>query len=73
MNLYWRTDDDIIVLSKRDECWIVSYEKNRVRLQASFNKDKDKPLLDWLKANKIDFSNFVKDKIKEEISKWFPT
>ena len=47
----------------------MAYEKNRVRLQASFNKDKDKQLLDWLKANKIDFSNFVKDKIKEEISK----
>ena len=47
----------------------MTYEKNRVRLQASFNKDKDKPLLDWLKVNKIDFSNFVKDKIKEEISK----
>lgn len=47
----------------------MSYEKNRVRLQASFNKDKDKALLDWLKVNKIDFSNFVKDKIKEEISK----
>ena len=47
----------------------MTYEKNRVRLQVSFNKVKDKQLLDWLKVNKIDFSNFVKDKIKEEISK----
>lgn len=45
------------------------YDEKRVLFRASFNKDKDKPLLDWLKVNKIDFSNFVKDKIKEEISK----
>ena len=46
-----------------------SYNHTREIKRASFNKDKDKQLLDWLKVNKIDFSNFVKDKIKEEISK----
>lgn len=43
-----------------------TYEKKRDTKRVSFNKEKEAELLKF--ANSVDFSNWVKNKIKEEIS-----
>lgn len=43
-----------------------TYEKKRDTKRVSFNKEKEAELLEF--ANSVDFSNWVKNKIKEEIS-----
>ena len=43
-----------------------TYEKKRDTKRVSFNIDKEAKLLEF--ANSVDFSNWVKNKIKEEIT-----
>lgn len=43
------------------------YEKKRVPKIVSFNVEKEKGLLDF--ANSVDFSTWVKEKIKEELNR----
>ena len=43
------------------------YEKKRVHKIVSFKKKKKKCLLDF--ANSVDFSTWVKEKIKEELNR----
>lgn len=42
-----------------------TYEQKRDTKRVSFNKEKESELLNF--ANSVDFSNWVKDKIKREI------
>lgn len=42
-----------------------TYEQKRETKRVSFNKEKESELLEF--ANSVDFSNWVKDKIKREI------
>lgn len=42
-----------------------TYEQKRDTKRVSFNKEKESELLEF--ANSVDFSNWVKDKIKREI------
>ena len=43
-----------------------SYEKKRIMKPISFNTETEKELLEF--ANSVDFSNWVKQKIKDEVS-----
>ena len=43
------------------------YENNRQTKRVSFNTEKEAELLEF--ANSVDFSNWVKDKIKAELSR----
>lgn len=42
------------------------YEKKRDTKRVSFNLEKDHKLLEF--ANSVDFSNWVKEKIKQELA-----
>lgn len=44
-----------------------TYEQKRDTKRVSFNKEKEAELLEF--ANSVDFSNWVKDKIKAELSR----
>ena len=43
-----------------------NYEKKRIMKPISFNTETEKELLEF--ANSVDFSNWVKQKIKDEVS-----
>lgn len=44
-----------------------SYEHTREIKRVSFNLEREAHLLKWIKDNKIVFSEWVKEKIKEEM------
>ena len=48
-----------------------TYEQKRDTKRVSFNTEKEAELLEF--ANSVDFSNWVKDKIKAELSRNDPT
>ena len=59
-DLWGISNDGFVSMSKKE------YEKKRDAKRVSFNVEKEKELLEF--ANSVDFSNWVKQKIKEALN-----